>query len=63
VADSIIEPTWQMKQPGIEPIAGQSVYSLMARDFAPMEQRLTSAAARLEKLPKFLNQARGERSL
>ena len=40
-------------------IAGQSVYGLMARDFAPLEQRLINVASRLEKLPAFLDQARG----
>ena len=31
----------------------------MARDFAPIEQRLLAAASRLEQLPRFLEQARG----
>jgi uncharacterized protein (DUF885 family) len=31
----------------------------LARDFAPLEQRLDNAAARLEQLPRFLEQARG----
>ena len=39
-------------------LAGSSIYSLMARDFAPLEQRLTSAAARLEQLPRLYEQAR-----
>ena len=39
-------------------LAGSSVYSLMARDFAPIEQRLMSAASRLEQLPRFYAQAR-----
>mgnify|MGYP001812708577 CR=1 FL=1 len=41
-------------------LSGGSIYSLMARDFAPIEQRLLSATARLEQLPRFLEQARGE---
>ena len=41
-------------------ISGSSIYSLMARDFAPIEQRLVSATARLEQLPRFLEQARGQ---
>ena len=40
-------------------LSGNSVYSLVARDFAPLEQRLTAAASRLEQLPRFLEQARG----
>ncbi|HEX2138559.1 MAG TPA: DUF885 family protein, partial [Woeseiaceae bacterium] len=40
-------------------IAGSSLYSLLARDFAPLEQRLEDAAARLEQVPRFLAQVRG----
>lgn len=39
-------------------LSGGSVYGLLARDFAPLEQRLDHAAARLEQLPRFLAQAR-----
>ncbi len=39
-------------------LAGDSLYTLMARDFAPLPDRLASATARMEKLPAFLAQAR-----
>jgi uncharacterized protein (DUF885 family) len=39
-------------------LAGGAIYNLMARDFAPMPERLKSAAARMEKLPALLAQAR-----
>ena len=39
--------------------SGSAIYALMARDFAPIEQRLLAAASRLEQLPRFLEQARG----
>ncbi|MEJ0100227.1 MAG: DUF885 domain-containing protein [Pseudomonadota bacterium] len=39
-------------------LAGNAVYSLMAREFAPLPQRLQSAIARMEKLPTLLAQAR-----
>jgi uncharacterized protein (DUF885 family) len=39
-------------------LIGGSLYSLMARDFAPLPERLLSAAARMEKLPALLDQAR-----
>ena len=39
-------------------LAGSSLYTLMARDFAPLEQRMEDAAARLEQFPRFLRQAR-----
>jgi uncharacterized protein (DUF885 family) len=35
-----------------------SILLLVARDFAPLEQRLTSAAQRLEQAPRFLAQAK-----
>ena len=41
-------------------ISGGSVYSLMSRDFAPLGERLMSAASRLDQIPRFLEQARGE---
>ena len=40
-------------------MSGSAIYALMARDFAPIEQRLMAAASRLEQLPRFLEQARG----
>ena len=38
--------------------SGSAIYGLVARDFAPLEQRLVSVTARLEQLPRFLEQAR-----
>jgi uncharacterized protein (DUF885 family) len=39
-------------------LAGQSLYGLLAREYAPLAQRLSSASARLEKLPRLLEQMR-----
>ena len=39
-------------------LSGSSIYGLLARDFAPLEERLQSAASRLEQIPRFLKQAR-----
>ena len=39
--------------------ANQGVYLLLARDFAPLRQRLESANARLQAIPKILQAARG----
>ncbi|TYT25282.1 DUF885 domain-containing protein [Luteimonas viscosa] len=39
-------------------LAGGAIYNLMAREFAPMPQRLESATARMEKIPALLAQAR-----
>ncbi|MGB7739376.1 MAG: DUF885 domain-containing protein [Steroidobacteraceae bacterium] len=39
-------------------LAGQSLYGLLAREFAPLPQRLGSVTSRLEKLPGLLEQMR-----
>ena len=39
-------------------LAGDALYSVMAREFAPLTSRLGLAVARMEKLPAFLAQAR-----
>jgi uncharacterized protein (DUF885 family) len=41
-------------------LAGNALYLLMARDFAPPAQRLRSATLRMNKLPKLLEQMRTE---
>jgi uncharacterized protein (DUF885 family) len=39
-------------------VAGGAIYSLLARDFAPLPERLANAGARLAELPRFLAQVR-----
>jgi len=39
-------------------LTGQALYGLLAREFAPLPDRLRSLTARLEKLPRLLEQAR-----
>jgi uncharacterized protein (DUF885 family) len=39
-------------------ISGSAIYGLMARDFAPLTERLENATSRLEQLPRFFDQAR-----
>nr|WP_246505460.1 DUF885 domain-containing protein [Coralloluteibacterium stylophorae] len=39
-------------------LAGGAIYSLMAREFAPLPERLRSATARMEKIPGLFAQAR-----
>ncbi|MGE4367157.1 DUF885 domain-containing protein, partial [Thermomonas sp.] len=39
-------------------LAGGAIYGLMARDFAPLPDRIKAATARMEKLPALLAQAR-----
>jgi uncharacterized protein (DUF885 family) len=39
-------------------VAGNSVYTLMARDFAPLPDRLRNVGARLAELPRLLSQVR-----
>jgi len=51
---------WAWNPLGYQSIAGGALYGLMARDFAPLPQRLESAAARMEALPNFFRQVRAE---
>jgi len=39
-------------------LAGDSVYTLLAREFAPAPERLKNAAKRLDEFPRFLSQVR-----
>jgi len=39
-------------------LSGSAIYALLARDFAPLEERLDAAASRLEQMPRFFAQAR-----
>ncbi len=39
-------------------LTGGSIYSLVARDFAPLETRLSHVTTRLEEMPRLLEQAR-----
>lgn len=39
-------------------LVGDALYNLMAREFAPLPQRLTAATDRMEKIPVLLKQAR-----
>lgn len=39
-------------------LSGSAIYSLMARDFAPIEKRLAHAADRLEQFPRLFRQIR-----
>jgi uncharacterized protein (DUF885 family) len=50
---------WQWNPLVYTQLAGQSLYGLLARDYAPLPERLRSATARIEKLPALLEQARG----
>ena len=51
--------SWAWDPQAYSGLAGGAIYSLMARDFAPLPERLKSAAARMEKIPRLLAQARG----
>ncbi len=52
--------TWAWNPLGYQALAGGALYGLMAREFAPLPQRLDSAIARMEKLPTLLRQTREE---
>jgi len=50
--------SWAWDPQAYSSLAGGAIYGLMAREFAPMPERLKSAAARMEQLPNLLAQAR-----
>lgn len=51
---------WAWNPLGYQSVAGGALYNLMARDFAPVSQRLEAATRRMELMPTLLRQARGE---
>lgn len=52
--------SWAWNPLGYQALAGGALYGLMAREFAPLPQRLDSAIARMELLPGLLRKARAE---
>ncbi len=55
--------SWAWNPLGYQSLAGGAIYGLMAREFAPLPQRLEAATARMEQLPQLLAQARTELQL
>ncbi len=49
---------WTWNPMGYTGLAGNAAYSLMARDFAPLPERLRNVTSRLEQFPRLLTQAR-----
>ncbi len=49
---------WEWNPVRYTQLAGGAVYSLMAREFAPLPERLARVADRLEKLPRLYEQVR-----
>lgn len=50
--------TWAWNPLDYTALAGSAIYGLLARDFAPLEERLTDVESRLLQLPVFFEQAR-----
>jgi len=50
--------SWQWAPQVYSGLAGSAIYGLMAREFAPLPERLTSATARIEKIPQIFAAAR-----
>jgi uncharacterized protein (DUF885 family) len=50
--------SWAWDPQAYSGLAGGAIYNLMAREFAPMPERLKSATARMEKLPGLFAQMR-----
>ncbi len=55
-AEVLQSPKWDPQM--YNGMAGSALYGLMAREFAPLPERLKSATARMEKLPQIFAQAR-----
>jgi len=49
---------WSWNPMGCTALAGNAIYGLVARDFAPLAERLANAAARMEQIPRMLAQGR-----
>jgi uncharacterized protein (DUF885 family) len=62
IADALfvkeVERPWRRNPFEAATAVPASILLLVARDFAPLEQRLASAAERLEQAPRYLDQAR-----
>lgn len=57
--DDEVLQSWAWDTQVYSSLAGTGLYALIAREFAPLPQRLASAIARMEKLPRLLAQMRG----
>ncbi|PPT93378.1 DUF885 domain-containing protein [Xanthomonas theicola] len=55
---SEVSQNWAWDPQVYNGLAGGAIYGLMAREFAPLPERLTSATARMEKIPALFAQAR-----
>lgn len=55
--DEVLQ-SWAWNPQIYSELAGDALYGLMSREFAPLSQRLRSAIARMEKLPKLYLQMR-----
>ncbi len=56
--DDEVLQSWAWDPQVYSGIAGNALYALLARDFAPLPARLKSATSRMERLPKLLAQMR-----
>ena len=56
--DDEVLQSWAWDPLGYQNLAGNALYVTMAREFAPLPDRLRSATSRMEKLPELLRQAR-----
>jgi len=56
--DDEVFQSWAWDPQAYSSIAGNALYTLMAREFAPLSERMTSATLRMEKLPKLLSDMR-----
>lgn len=55
-----VNQSWAWNPLGYQSLAGGALYTLMAREFAPLPRRLQNATQRMEKLPRLFAQTRAE---
>ncbi len=56
--DAEVNESWEWDPLQYNELIGSAVYLLIAREFAPLPERLNHATARMEKMPKLLEQTR-----
>ena len=57
IFDTEVVRTWERRSTALD-VAGDALFLIFARDFAPMDVRLEAIASRLEAIPAYLTQSR-----
>ena len=57
IFDTEVVRTWERRSTALD-VIGDALFLLFAQDFAPLEERLSSIASRLEAVPAYLDESR-----